>query len=341
MKRSLLALAILSAVGGQAVASNEISASVLAQSEFHQATRNNPLSLADSHRFFQQGELRWQLDSPWEQTLRGNLSAHHEQDGSSALQVNELAVESPLAGGFLTAGKKIMSWDVGYAFRPLDVVQQEDRRALNPITLQGIPLLAQEAFDEDHALTMVLANPGHGKAAQPRDDEALAARLYRHRGERDEYAVFRLSQRNGLEAGASFSHVLDEGTELHASMLWQQKHDEWRQQRWVEAGRGGKALAGFTWTTERQFSVIGEAWLDRSATAQQQRNVFVRAAQNWDTFDLSADILWQPQSQSKVSTISASWKSGPWLLAASLRQYNGMAGLLTHRLAIASLQRSF
>jgi len=341
MKRPLLAVAMLSAVSGPAMANNEISASLLVQSEDHQATRGNPLGLADSHRFFQQGELRWQVDSPWDQTLHGNLSAHHEQDGSSALQVNELAVESPLAGGFLTAGKKIMSGDVGYAFRPLDVVQQEDRRALNPSTLEGVPMLAQEVFDEDHALTMVLSNPGRGKASQPRDDEALAVRLYRHRGERDEYAVFRLSQRNGLEAGASFSHVLNEGTELHGSMLWQQKHDEWRQQRWIAAGRGGKALAGFTWTTESQFSVIGEAWLDRSATALQQRNVFVRAAQNWDTFDLSADVLWQPQSQSKVSTVTASWKTGPWLFAASLRQYDGMAGVLAHRLAIATLQRSF
>ncbi|MYN45094.1 hypothetical protein GTP23_08465 [Pseudoduganella sp. FT93W] len=341
MKPPLLALACLSLSATQALASNEFSASVLAQSEARQASHGNPLGLGDSQHHFQQADLRWQVDGPWQQALRGNVSARHDHDDSTLLQVNELTLESPLAGGFLTAGKKIMSWDVGYAFRPLDVVQQEDRRALNPATLQGIPMLAQEAFDEDHALTMVLSNPGRGKAAQPRDDEALAMRLYRHRGERDEYAVLRVSQRNGLEAGASFSHVLNEGTELHASLLWQQKHEEWRQQRWLAAGRGGKALAGFTWTTENQFSLIGEAWLDRSVASPQQRNVFLRAAQNWDNFDLAADVLWQPASQSKVGTIAASWKQGPWLFSASLRQYYGMAGILTRRLAIASIQRSF
>ena len=343
MKPSLLALACLSLCQcfTPAQASNELSVSVLAQSEARQASHGNPLGLGDSQRHLQQADLRWQLDGPWQQALHGNFSAQHDQTGSSMLQVNELTLESPLAGGFLTAGKKIMSWDVGYAFRPLDVVQQEDRRALNPARLEGIPMLAQEVFDEDHALTMVLTNPGRGKAAQPRDDEALALRLYRHRGERDEYAVLRVSQRNGMEAGASFSHVLNQGTELHASLLWQQRHEEWRQQRWMAAGRGGKALAGFTWTTEQQFSLIAEAWLDRSVAPAQQRNLFVRAAQNWDNVDLAADLLWQPSSDSKIATVSASYKQGAWLFSASLRQYQGMAGILTHRLAIASIQRSF
>lgn len=341
MRRTVISLAALLALYGPAQAGNEAFGTVLGQFESYQATPGNPLGVADSTRFFQNAELRWQLDGPWQNALRGTVTARHDRADGSSLLVNELSLERPLSGGFLTAGKKVMSWDVGYAFRPLDVVQQEDRRALNPTTLEGVPMLAWEAFDEDHALTMVLSNPGKGKADQPRGDEALAVRLYRHRGERDEYAVLRLSRRNGLETGASFSHVLNEGVELHGSALWQQKHDEWLRQRWTPSGRGGKALAGFTWTTETQFSVLGEAWIDRSAVAGQERNLLLRAAQNWDTIDLSADVLWQPGNGGKVGTLSASWKHGPWLFAASWRHYSGTMGTLTRSLAVATVQHGF
>lgn len=331
-------LSALPLLCGQALAGNELSGALLAQTE---ARHSGIPGIDHSSRSFQLATVRGQFDAPWEQTLRGNLSLQHERDGSTNLQVNELTLERPLAGGFFTAGKKVMSWDVGYAFRPLDVVQQEDRRALNPATLEGIPMLAQEAFDDQHALTMVLSNPGHGKSSQPRDDEALALRLYRQRGERDEYLVLRLSERNGVETGAAFSQVLNQGVEVHGSFLWQEKHDVWRQQRWIAAGRSDKAMAGFTWTTESQFSVIAEVWRDRSAIPLQQRNVFLRAAQNWDSYTVSADLLWQPESRSAISTLSASWKHGPWLLAASWRHYGGLAGTFTRQLAIATIERSF
>jgi len=333
-----LALSALPLLCGQAQASNQLSGALLAQTE---ARQSGMPDIDNSSRSFQLATLHGQLEAPWQQTLRASLGLQHQHDGSTRVQVSELTLERPLAGGFFTAGKKVMSWDVGYAFRPLDVVQQEDRRALNPATLEGIPMLAQEAFDDQHALTMVLSNPGHGKSSQPRDDEALALRLYRQRGERDEYLVLRLSERNGVEAGAAFSQVLNQGLEVHGSFLWQERHDVWRQQRWIAAGRSDKAMAGFTWTTESQFAVIAEVWRDRSAVPLQQRNVFLRAAQNWDSYTVSADVLWQPASRSAISTISTSWKHGPWLLAASVRHYGGMSGTYTRQLAIASIERSF
>jgi hypothetical protein len=334
-------IALLLPLAPQAWAEDHAFASARAQFESREAQPGNPLHLADSTRLFQHAELRWQWDAPSQNALRGTFSARNERDGGATLGINELSLERPLGGGFLTAGKKVMSWDVGYAFRPLDVVQQEDRRALNPATLDGVPMLAWETFSEDNAMTVVLSNPSHGRTNQPRDDGSLAVRWYRHRGERDEYAVLRLSHRNGVEAGASFSHVLNEGVELHGSLLWQQHHDEWRQQRWIPAGRGGKALAGFTWTTESQFSILGEAWIDRSVLAAQQRNLLLRAAQHWDAIDVSADVLSQPQNGGKTSTLSASWKQGPWLLSASLRHYGGAAGTLTRSVAIATIERGF
>jgi hypothetical protein len=281
----------------------------------------------------QAGELRWQ-DGP----LRTVLAATRADGGEVRLRLNELVFDKALAGGFLSAGKKVMSWDVGYAFRPLDVVQREDRRALNPLALEGIPLLAWERFDADSATTLVWVNPTRGRAAsasEQRDDEAIAIRHYRQRGARDEYAVLRLSRRNGLEAGASFSQVASEGLELHASLLWQQRPP-----------RGGKALAGFTWTTESRFSLVGEVWSDRSAPPGQQRNLMLRAAQHFDDdVEVSADMLWQApgghREGSRIATVSASRKVGPWILSASYRRFGGLAGRYADNLALATIQRGF
>lgn len=276
----------------------------------------------------QAGELRWS-DGP----LRSVLTATRVDGGSVRPRLNELSYDGALGSGFLTAGKKVMSWDVGYAFRPLDVVQREDRRALNPLALEGIPMLAWERFDADSATTIVWANPTRGRAAsasRQRDDEAIAIRHYRQRGARDEYAVLRLSRRNGLEAGASFSQVASDGLELHGSLLWQQR-----------PAHSGKALAGFTWTTESKLSIIGEMWTDRSAAPGQQRNRMLRAAQYFDNVEVSVDMLWQPQSGSRIGTVSASRNFGPWALSASYRRYGGLAGRYLQDTALASIQRGF
>jgi hypothetical protein len=99
--------------------------------------------------------------------------------------VNQLFYEADFHGQHFTLGKKVMSWDVGYGFRPLDLVQQEDRRGFHPFALEGIPLLAWERFGESSAWTLVYANPLRGRASEPRDDEAIAFRHYLRVGPAD------------------------------------------------------------------------------------------------------------------------------------------------------------
>ncbi len=299
---------------------------------------------------FGMAEWRWQ-HGMLRGTLRGVLTARSDGgDGGGVPRVNELSLERPLAGGFATAGKKVMGWDVGYAFRPLDVVQQEDRRALNPVSLEGVPMLAWEAFDDSRAVTVVWSNPGHGKRGQPRNDGALAVRLYRQQGSTDQYAVLRLSNRNGVEGGASFSHVAGDELELHGSILLQQRHDEWTTgwrapPRWQRMEGGGKALAGFTWTTEGKFSMLGEAWLDRTAARGRQRNVLLRAAQAEGDLEIAADVLWLPRQDaapgSRITSLGVSWKAAPWQAGASVRHFSGAAGALARNVAVMSVQYAF
>jgi len=193
---------------------------------------------------------------------------------------NELVYERPLWGGYVSAGKKIMSWDVGYGFRPLDVLQQENRRVSYFSTLEGVPMLAFETFGEASAWTFVFANPGGRRGNEARDDPSLALRYFRQSGGVDLHAVLRASERNGFEAGVAVAAVVSDAIELHASMLHQQRYQKSINALIDSAGgllpandptvirefQGGyRALLGATFTTESKFSLIAEIWYDANA----------------------------------------------------------------------------
>ncbi len=349
-------LAIL--MSPMAQADDNLAVDVRTQLESRQASNARLFGIDNQMRRVFALDARGQFAGPFASTVRAVASARDESDGKGTLTLNELSFDMAAGVGFATIGKKVLSWDVGYAFRPLDVVQQQDRRALNAPTLEGVPLLAWEVFDASRALTVVLSNPGHRKAEQPRDDGALAVRLYQRDADasRDEYVVLRVSDRNGVEGGVSFSQVQGEALELHGSVLLQQRHDvplspryaatgvPLGPMRWQSAGGGAKALAGMTWTTAGKFSVLTEAWLDRSAL--RQRNVLLRASQNWDDTELSADALWMPEDGGRVTSVAAAWKHGPWNLNASMRDYGGNAKSLVRaspvrRAAYVSLNYAF
>ena len=150
-------------------------------------------------------------------TLR-HVAAEHRPPEEFAI-LNELHAGTEVDGWYLTAGKKIVSWDVGYAFRPLDVIQQEDRRRLVSTTLEGIPVLLAERFGADSAWTVVVANPGESPRTFGRDESAAAVRGYWRLGRVDWHAVARHGERTGWRVGAALAFVASESLELHASLL--------------------------------------------------------------------------------------------------------------------------
>jgi hypothetical protein len=206
--------------------------------------------------------------------VSAHTSARRGEPLATRALVNELFYEADLLGQHFTVGKKIVSWDVGFGYRPLDVVQQEDRRALQPFALEGLPLVAWELFGEEWALSLVYANPLRGRASAPRNDESAALHGYRKVGALDLHLVARYSGRTRLQAGAAAALVLGDELELHASIRYQRRSERF-------AGASGDpplvpsdptgtavskdalaALAGFTFTPGHGFSIVGEAWLD-------------------------------------------------------------------------------
>lgn len=205
-------------------------------------------------------------------------------DGQPTVQrgiANQFYYDGELGpGSGFTVGKKVLTWGVGFGFRPLDVVQREDRRGINPPPLVGVPLLAWQGYTADRALTVVWQRPGSGRGAAAREDPALAAHGYALVGGTDLHAAARLSGRNGLELGAGFSRAVGDEWSIHGAMLNQGRYEK-RLNRLAESGAGvlaaanpmqvesrrnaPKAVAGTQWTGESGFGVLLEAWYDGEA----------------------------------------------------------------------------
>jgi hypothetical protein len=178
-----------------------------------------------------------------------------------------------------TAGKKVLTWGVGFAFKPLDVVQREDRRAVDAPPLVGQPLAVVERFTATDALTLAWVRPGQGRGDSDADDPALALHGYRLAGADDYHAVTRLSRRRGFEAGVGTTHVIGDEWSIYAAALYSQRY-RLRLNRLLdnggllagadptaEASRHDslKAVAGGQWTGESGWTMLVEAWYDGDA----------------------------------------------------------------------------
>lgn len=245
-----------------------------------------PPTVPDSNRALRQEfEVRarhngWNLQTTLrEQARQGEAGAVHGI-------ANELYYDGEVSPGTgqgqaFTIGKKVVPWGVGFGFRPLDVVQRENRRELHPPALVGIPQLAWEKLGSDDALTVLWQHPGSTRnSGQPAsDDQALALHWYRLAGEADVHGVARWSSRLGLEAGAGFSRTIGEDWVVHGAWLQQQRSQRRSNTlldngqllassnplRDEHAGVVSKVVAGVQWTGESGLGLLLESWYDGEA----------------------------------------------------------------------------
>lgn len=193
------------------------------------------------------------------------------------LGINEAYLAGGAEGWQWSAGKKVLSWDVGYGFRPNDVVQQETRRSLVSLPLEGRPLLMGEYFTADRAWTLVAVNPTAHRHATDAREPALAARLYQRDGAIDWHGFARLGVRTGASVGAAAAWVVNESLALHASARYLRRDDSVAyvspgaplasRNPWLfhQTGPARQWLVGGSWTTAEQISLLLEAWRDDTA----------------------------------------------------------------------------
>lgn len=196
--------------------------------------------------------------------------------------VNELVVTHDAGSWQYSLGKKIVGWDVGYAFRPNDVVQQELRRTVVSSTAEGRPVVMVEHFDAEASWSWVAVNPSSESTRLGATEPALAARYYQRQGALDWHAFARVADRTGTSLGAAVAWVASDAAELHASARTLQHADSLsyhpgaaplsNASPWQPSVLGSttQALVGGSWTHESQLSVLLEAWWDGTALSGDQ-----------------------------------------------------------------------
>jgi hypothetical protein len=225
-------------------------------------------------------ELRLQWEGLTAQsTLRLDTGEKGDAVSRDAV-LDQLYYDGSFGGGLnWSVGKKVLAWGVGFGLRPLDVVQREDRRAVNPPALEGLPLLALEYFTSADALTLAWSNPLRGGDNDDRDDEALALRYFHFVDDDDLHLVARISRQRRFEFGAGGTHVVNDGFSLYGAALYGRRYpvtlnrlargDElfsssdpmrraWRR-------HAAKAVVGAQWTGTSGWGILAEAYYDGEA----------------------------------------------------------------------------
>ena len=234
------------------------------------------------------------------QESQWNATATFQKDRA---YFNELVWNHDAQDWHFSIGKKIVSWDVGYAFRPNDMVQQENRRTLYTTTLEGRDVLMAEQFGNDSAWSIVATN-----STATQNENALNVRYYQRVGELDWYGFARSGERSGASVGAAAAWVATEALELHSSV------------RTNTLSRTNQVLVGGTWTNDAQISVLAEVWRDDTAVISQLRdNRFLRVSWDGAEWKAAIDVLHIPQVQSKTTTASLTWKGERTQIQAGLR----------------------
>lgn len=279
----------------------------------------------------------------WQQQTAGGAAA-------SKARFNELNASAELDFASITAGKKVLGWDVGYGFRPNDVVQQELRRNLLAVMPEGRPLIELEHFAGDTAATLVWVNPQrlntHEANSRGAGESALAARFYQRQGAADWFAFGRLGTHTGASLGAALAWVASDSLELHASMRLLQRHDGWAttagadsrvlaSNPWQQTtlGAANQGLLGAQWTGAQQQSLLVEYWHDGNTLsdaqwrAWAQRNLGLMAnptglaAPGAPASARGGNLAWQATPFDAVSLrrdnvlLRASWQPERWTLS--------------------------
>jgi hypothetical protein len=331
-----MALACAAAAQAQADAARSWSGEVRAHADLRSANRAGPLAAADA--------LSPGLVVPPRNGATVDLGLRGQRhgvsadvllqqqrveggEGESTARFNELYLSGALPGGQawqFSAGRKIVGWDVGYGWRPNDVVQQEQRRTLLSVTPQGRGLLQLEHFSAETAWTLVWVNPQHLNASAQRrsgsDESALALRLYQRDGAVDWHGFARWGEHTHAGVGAAAAWVATETTEWHASWRWAAAYDGWAYDgtapampagsnpwRVVTQGAARQWLLGFNWTNAAQWSVLAEAWHDGTAPSNAQWRAWQQRTDALASAAAAAPAPWRTAYAANLA-----WQATPW-----------------------------
>lgn len=276
-------------------------------------------------------------------TLSSRIYRDRQQQSHEQSWLNEAYTSHEIGAWQLSLGRKIMSWDVAYGFRPNDIVQQEQRRSLYSSTLTGKDLVSAEYFNARQSLALVSwRQAGNNTEAA---NQVYAMRAYQRLAEADWYGFARYSATQNWSLGTAFSWVANEALELHGSYRYYQQRPGLREHSknlinlstpWqVENLHShSQVLIGATYTTPEQHSLYFEYWYDGLALSsaawnnwQTRQNQLLQAYQQKtiSAAQLAPQLAWQSQALSVAENLRQhtvflrwSWQQEAWQYAADL-----------------------
>ena len=268
--------------------------------------------------------------------LTGIVTLQQQRPERSATQsrawVNELYASHDGGAWQFSAGKKIVAWDVGYGFRPNDIVQQDVRLSLIDSTSEGRPLLMAEHFDASTAWSWVWVNPTAGNGTRGAREPALAGRIYRRDGALDWHGFVRAGAHTGASRGGALAWVASDELELHGSVRFAQRYDSLaidanvnalaNSDPWLTRTESNvkQLIFGGTWTNQDQLSLLAEAWWDGSAPSDAQWDA-------WGGRNAQLAALAIAGAPAAAVAPNLAWQTAPFNVSPSLRRGNAFLRL--------------
>lgn len=208
-------------------------------------------------------------------------------------RANELYYDFAAAGLDFSVGKKVIGSGIGYGFRPLDLIQNEDRRSLAQTRLEGVPLLMVERIGAETTYSLTAYDRLNvDESGIESDASQLLLRGYRFFGDLEGEVDLHWHEQLGTGVGAGFTWVGGGSLELHGAVYAAEKllrphhalldgtavlatSDPWQQQ---EVRNENRSLIGMTWSNVEGYTLIVEAWHDGSAmTRSEWKKLFTLA----------------------------------------------------------------
>jgi hypothetical protein len=226
LRASFLSLLLLVTTSSQA---GELLGTVWITPEYHTGNRDSlffiPKSFDDDEidGHYHEGVLRQEIQGTYRTedgfylSVTGIMTLQNDVESEVDGNLNEFYYDTLIENHEITFGKKVMAWGVGNNFRPLDVIQNENRRRLFLRSLTGVELVAWDYFLDTGAFTLAYINPvddeendSLNEEADSLNEKSLAMKYY-HMGENsDQHVVARFSSGNSkrVELGAGFDHIV-------------------------------------------------------------------------------------------------------------------------------------
>jgi len=209
-----------------------------------------------------------------------NVTFNEDRETEDDGVLNEAYYDFSASSLDFTIGKKVLSWGVGYGFRPLDLIQQENRRVLISQNLEGVLLTSAEYYTGNSAISFLITNRELISDRQSRSkDHEAAVKLYSLYNDWDLHGVGHYSEVFGASFGLGFSTIVGDELEVHASSTYRSRYhklinvltesnetfaltDPVYEKHYNDCIN---AVLGFSWTFQSGITVIGEAWHDCTA----------------------------------------------------------------------------